>query len=551
VERHAIKPRFHIRKRKDRIKSIKSTTYYSILTFPFGEHLPCFDSPGYHIRIRKSLKNSIKSITYYHMATKHWVTAALHCLDESLDPTPHEVNELDWKARLSDNRDRLAEHLMAFGNHPDGGTLVFGINDDGVPVGIDSAGIAQITNTLANLGRDAIEPPLAIDHAAVDYRGAVVLLVRIPKQPVRPLHRRGKSIEEAWIRSGGTTRKASRQDVGSMMLNSSTPRWEELRASALIDIHEVQKLLDLETIALLLQRPLPTDAADLSAWLEAEGITVRADRGHYITNFGAVAAARKLDEFPSLIRKQIRVIRYRGTNKVDTIDELPGQRGYAIGFEGLINHLKRVLPHSEVIQQSLRTEVNVYPDIALRELIANALIHQDFGVVGAGPMVEIFDDRIEVTSPGTLLPGKKADRLIGTTPESRNEKLASSFRRFRICEERGTGFQKIVRAIELFGLPPLALSPQENAFRVTICAPRKFAEMSTTERIEACYQHAGLQYLSSATLTNTTLRERFKLNEKYRNQITNLIGDAVGIGRIKRKDAGSGKKFAEYVPYWA
>lgn len=54
------------------------------------------------------------------MATKYWVTAALHCLGESLNPLPHEVNELDWKARLSDNKDRLAEHLMAFGNHPDG-----------------------------------------------------------------------------------------------------------------------------------------------------------------------------------------------------------------------------------------------------------------------------------------------------------------------------------------------------------------------------------------------------------------------------------------------
>ena len=150
-----------------------------------------------------------------------------------------------------------------------------------------------------------------------------------------------------------------------------------------------------------------------------------------------------------------------------------------------------------------------------------------------------------------MLPGKKPDRLIGTTPESRNEKLASSFRRFRICEERGTGFQKVVQAIELFGLPPLLMQPQENAFRVAIGAPRKFADMSMQERTEACYQHTVLQYVSSQTLTNTTLRQRFKLHEKHRNQITTLIGIAVEAGRIKRKDAGSGNKFAEYVPYWA
>jgi hypothetical protein len=134
---------------------------------------------------------------------------------------------------------------------------------------------------------------------------------------------------------------------------------------------------------------------NLAAWLTAEGITVPDGRGHYITNFGAIAAARKLDDFPSLDRKRIRVIRYRGTNKVETIDEQLGQRGYAVGFEGLIGHLKRVLPHSEVIQQSLRTEVNVFPEIALRELIANALIHQDFSVTGAGPMVESYGDYVE------------------------------------------------------------------------------------------------------------------------------------------------------------
>jgi predicted HTH transcriptional regulator len=485
------------------------------------------------------------------MATRHWVKAALQVLDESLHPVPHEANEIDWKVQLSDNKERLAEHLMALANHANGGILVFGLNNDGLPVGIHAQGIADVTNTLANLGRDAVEPPVAIDHAAVEYRGVSVLLVRVPEQAVKPVHRRGKGIEEAWIRSGGTTRKASRQELGALMLHSATPRWEDLRASPLVDLPEIRRLLDLEAIAALLQRPLPDGDDSLAAWLVDEGLAVADGRGFCITNFGAIAAARKLGEFPSLERKRIRVIRYRGTNKVDTIDELAGQRGYAVGFEGLITHLKRVLPHSEVIQQALRTEVALYPEIALRELIANALIHQDFSVSGAGPMVEIFDDRIEVTNPGALLPGKKPDRLIGTTPESRNEKLASSFRRFRICEERGTGFQKIVTAIELFGLPPLVLAPQENAFRVTIGAPRKFADMSTSERIEACYQHAVLQYLSSKTLTNTTLRQRFHLHEKTRNQVTNLISDAVDAGRIRRKDMGSGKKFAEYIPYWA
>lgn len=482
---------------------------------------------------------------------KHWVRDGLQVLAESLSPLPHETNEIDWKVRLSEKKERLTEHLIAFANMPNGGYLAFGVGDgDGHLEPVEQEAVAEIANTLANLGRDAVEPPLSIDHAVVEFRETPILLVRIPEQKSKPAHRRGKSIEEAWIRSGGTTRKASRHEIAALMMNSPAPRWEERRASDLLSLEQAADRLDLETIAKLLQRPLPEDMQSLADWLVGEGMLVAEGRGYYITQFGAIAAARKLDQFPTLERKRIRLVRYRGTNKVDSIDELAGQRGYAAGFEGLIGHLKRILPHSEVIQQSLREEVSVYPEIALRELIANALIHQDFSVTGAGPMVDIFDDRIEFTNPGTLLPGKRPDRLIGTTPESRNEKLASAFRRYRICEERGTGFQKVVSAVELFGLPPILFTLMDNAFRITLYAPRKFSDMSQSERIEACYQHAVLQFLSSQTLTNKTLRERFKLHEKQRNQITNLIGDAVAAGRIKRKDLGSGNKFAEYLPYW-
>lgn len=485
------------------------------------------------------------------MIKKHWISAAVTCLDDSLSPVPHELNELDWKLSLSENKERLVEHLIAFANYPNGGYLTFGIDNKNAHLeSINQENVSIIVNKLANLGRDAIEPPLIIDHAVVDFRDTSILIVHIQEQRNKPVHLRGKSIEESWIRSGGTTRRASRQDVGSLMLNSTAPKWEELRASSMVFYSEAIEKLDVETIAKLLQRPLPAEADELASWLVAEGILIQDGRGYYVSNFGAIAAGFKLEQFPDLERKRIRVIRYKGLNKVETIDELLGQRGYASGFERLIGYLKRMLPHSEVIQQSLRQEVSVYPEIALRELIANALIHQDFSVTGAGPMIEIFDDRIEFSNPGSLLPGKRLDRLIGTTPQSRNEILAKAFRRYRICEERGTGFQKVVQSVELFGLPPILFTPFENSFKVTLYAPRKFVDMSQSERIEACYQHAMLQYLSSQTLTNSTLRERFKLHDKQRNQISNLINDAVVAGRIKRKDLGSGNKFAEYLPYW-
>lgn len=484
---------------------------------------------------------------------KKWIDPAVKLLQSCLSPVPNECNELDWKQGLSPNKGRLTEHLSAFANYPKGGILVFGIDDQPVTLrGIKQKEATTIIGQLANLSRNALEPPVTLDHTIVDFEGAPILFILVKESKIKPVHLRGKSLENCYIRSGGTTRRASRQEVGSLLLNSRNPTWEELRATILLDRDAVLAKLDTEVIRRLLERPAAEPNEELMRWLTDEKFIEPENGGFYITNFGAMAAARNLKEFEGLERKRIRVIRYKGLNKVETIDEIVGQKGYANGFEGLIAHLKRILPHSEVIEKALRHEVSMYPEIALRELIANALIHQNFTIPGTGPMIEIFDNRIEFSNPGTLLPSKKLDRLIGTTPESRNEILASAFRRYRICEERGTGFLKVVTSVELYGLPPVAFEQGENYFKVTLFKPRKFKEMSQAERIEACYQHAVLKYFSSSAMTNTSLRERLKMHEKQRTQVSNLIRDALESGRIKRKDPTSASsKFAEYIPYWA
>lgn len=211
-----------------------------------------------------------------------------------------------------------------------------------------------------------------------------------------------------------------------------------------------------------------------------------------------------------------------------------------------------LLPQSEVIKQALREKRTVYPEIALREIIANALIHQDFSISGSGPLIEIFDDRVEVSNPGGLLPSKRLDRLIGTQPESRNEQLARTFRRYKICEERGSGLLKAGLETELYGLPPIHFSASSNHFKVTLFAPRTFARMSPQERLDACYQHAVLKYFSSGAMTNKSLRERLKMPEKQRSMVSVLIQEALDQGLIKAADPENrSRKFAEYVPAWA
>jgi len=484
---------------------------------------------------------------------KNWVQKALDFLQHSLDPIPQELNELDWKEDLSPDNRKFARHLSAFANLPGGGFLVFGIeNTAAKPFGINQQQVEAILKRLSNLCRDAVTPAVAIDHAIEHFRGMPLLFIHIKENAVKPVFLKPGSFEDAYIRCGGETRRASRREIGGLMLNSKTPQYEELHASPLMAGSEVLDRLDFRTLFKLLEKPVPQTSSEILDWMKDERMIEQADgAGYYITNFGALAAAHAMKDFELLERKAIRLIKYAGINKLETEKEYLIAKGYAICFDDLIAILKALLPASEIIKSALRRETSVYPELALRELIANALIHQDFGIRGMGPMIEIFSDRIEISNPGKLLPSKKIDRLIRTTPESRNEILAAAFRRYNICEERGSGLEKAVTSIELYGLPPLKFEELENAFRITMYSPKPFASLTPAERVEACYQHSIIKYYSSGGLTNISLRERFKLSEKKRSQVSIVIKDALAKGKIKpRNPENIAPKFAEYIPAW-
>lgn len=484
---------------------------------------------------------------------KSWEDDARKWLAYSLDPLPQELNEIDWKSSLSPNNKKLAQHISAFANHHGGGYLAFGVDDDGEVVGVSREQVDSIIERLSSISRDSLTPQVALDYVVSDYNGRAVLFVKLIESRNKPVHL-GTSVELSFIRTGGTTRQAGRQELGALMLNSRQITWEQLYASQTMTAQEVFNALDYRKMFELLKHPIPSDPDEIISWMERENVVVKEpSSGKYIiTNFGAVSSAYKLEDFEGLGRKVIRVVKYKGNNKSEAERETVGAKGYAIGFDGLIEYIMAMLPNSEIIQHALRAETSLYPEIALRELIANAIIHQDFSITGSGPMVELFENRIEIRNPGKLLPSKKVDRLIGTNPESRNEKLASSFRRFNICEERGSGFVKVVSSIELFGLPALKFEEGSNYFKVTLYAPKTFAEMSVNERVEACYQHAVIRHLSSESMTNATLRERLKMSETQRPQVSKLIKEAMARGKIKPKDlSNKSTKFAEYVPYWA
>lgn len=317
-----------------------------------------------------------------------------------------------------------------------------------------------------------------------------------------------------------------------------------------VTAEDVLKLLDYPAYFDLLSLPLPEGRDGILTALTADDMITRGKGGKWnITNLGAVLFAKRLADFRSLKRKAVRVVLYKGESRVETVREQEGFKGYATGFEGLIDFVTNLLPSNEVIGQALRRQVPMFPDLAIRELVANAIIHQDFHLTGTAPMIEIFSNRMEITSPG--LPLVQTDRFLDSPPKSRNETLASFMRRIGVCEERGSGIDKVVLQAELYQLPAPLFETTDEHTRAVLFAHREFKDMDKADRIHACYLHACLRYVQRDYMTNTTLRERFGIEEKNSSMVSRIIRDAMEAGLIRCHDETVGSKARKYLPGWA
>ena len=318
---------------------------------------------------------------------------------------------------------------------------------------------------------------------------------------------------------------------------------EHLNKERVLDLLDYQAYFD------LLQQPVPEGHQAILDTLIADELVHLNDAGSYdITNLGAILFARNLQEFSALKRKSIRVIQYKGKNKQEAVHEIQGKVGYAIGFEMLIEFIIASMS-TESLSSPIRKEKILLPKLAVRELVANAIIHQDFLVTGSGVLIELFEDRLELSNPGEPL--VDIARLLDAPPKSRNEKLASLMRRVGVCEERGSGVDKVVFEVECNQLPAPLFEKPAGFTRVILFSYRELKNLTRQERIRACYFHACLKYMEQDYMTNTSIRERFGITTKNGAVASRIIKEAVQSGWICIYDETIGAKARKYIPAWA
>ncbi len=468
---------------------------------------------------------------------------------------PHETEWVEFKTSF-DNPQRIGELISALANGAalngkPNAYIVWGIEDKThavVGTTFSPAAKKKGNEPLENWVLRKLSPRIDFHFHEVAVEEQCVVLLEIDRASQNPVAFDGHE----FIRVGSVTKRLREYPEKERDLWRVFDRvsFEDGITDERLNGEEVLLKLDYPAYFDLLQIPLPDGRAAILDALRQDGLIAPSNAGGWnVTNLGAILFARKLGDFPGLKRKAIRVVKYNGTGRIEALTEREDARGYAIGFVGIVDYVMALVPSNEVIEHSLRRTVPMFPELAVRELVSNALIHQDFSVTGAGPMVEIFDDRIEVTNPGKPL--VDTERFVDTPPKSRNETLASLMRRFRICEERGSGIDKVVSQVEAFQLPAPLFEAPGDFTRAILFAHKPLSGMGKAERVRACYMHACLRYVMSQPMNNASLRERFGISKANAAQASRLLKEALDSRLIGIRDPGAGTRSRTYLPFWA
>lgn len=476
-------------------------------------------------------------------------------LIDELRALPAETVWLEFKSNNSDP-ELIGKRCSAMSNAArvvgkDTAYLIWGVEDDShAVVGTDfNPDTKKVGNQVLSLWlANSLQPSIAFSFRAVDHPQGRLMLLEIPAATGAPVAFNGVP----YIRIGSATpRLTDYPDRYQQLIERLQPyRWEQGIARQYVSADDVLTLLDYSQYFQLTKQPLPDNRAGIFEKLEADRLIVRDVGGHWnITNLGAILFAMRLSDFEAgLARKAIRFVSYSGKNRAATVTHrLDGQKGYAVGFQRFVSYLNELLPVNEHIGAALREARPLFPELAIRELVANALIHQDMTVSGAGPQVELFEDRLEISNPGSPL--VQPERMIDLPPRSRNEALASLMRRMGMCEEQGSGLDKVVHSCEVFQLPAPLFRAEGNATQAVLYGPRSFAEMTPEERVRACYFHAVLKFLGGEKMKNASLCARLGIASRNAAQATTVINKTLEAGLIRVADPDHPR--GGYVPHWA
>ncbi len=405
-------------------------------------------------------------------------------------------------------------------------------------------GNQELENWLTGLTSPNLD--FVFTEVMVDDKKVVVL--EIPKATVRPVSFNGTE----FIRIGSYKKKLKDfpEKERALWRSFENTAYELRTAVSNVTEEDVTALLDCAAYYTLLKLPLPTNRSGMIHNMLDEEFIREMDNGNYeITNMGALLLAKDLNNFRNLKRKAIRVIQYKGNGRTHALREKVFTKGYAVEFDDICDYINTLVPQSEEIESGSRIEHRMFPEKAIREMVSNLIIHQQLDVRGTGPIMEIFDTKVEASNPGGLL--VDVNRIIDTAPHARNESMASFLRMARICEERGSGFDRMEEGMSDLKIPAPKVETGDDFTRTKLYWYSSLKDWKKEDRVRTCYLATCYYYVNEIPVSNSVLRGRFGIDDKNKAMMSRIIKDTLNAELIKIADPTVAVKSRKYIPYWA
>jgi ATP-dependent DNA helicase RecG len=394
-----------------------------------------------------------------------------------------ESETLEFK-KTTGQRSEAMHDLCAMLNHR-GGRVLFGVDPQGQIVGqqVSERTVEEVAQEIQQ-----IEPPVFPTVERVDVgSGRQVLSVTVPSGANRPYSYKG----QAYKRVGNTSPKMSRDEYNRMLIERvhGERRWETEPADRW-GADDLEKAEITRTVDEAIRRGRLEDPGTRDPLALVRGLGLMRD--DVLLRAAAVlfGKRRRLEaEFPQCL---LRVAKFRGTDKTEFLDNRQFS-GHA--FDLLVKaerFLRENLPVAGRVVPNLfeRIDDPLYPPVALREALANAFCHRDYSIGGGSVGVAIYQDRLEITSSGTLHFGLTAEKLFEPHESLPwNPLIARVFYRRGIIETWGRGTLKMAELTEKAGLPRPEIEEQAGCvvvrFRPSKYIPPRQVKQDLTERQRA------------------------------------------------------------------
>lgn len=377
-----------------------------------------------------------------------------------------ESKDLEFKEKLPEDSKKYMKTIVAFSNG-DGGRLIIGVNDDREVVGVDQTAVFTMIDKITNAISDSCEPLIIPDIAPQAVGDKTVIVVEISAGRQRPYYLKSLGMDKGtFIRTAGSTRLADRPFIQEMYYEDENRSFDNVVNKDIevtdADIKsfcedmkkEAQRNCMDEKDAKKVKTPTKNNLITWGILKEENGV-VRPTYAYYYL--------RGLDG----VMSQIQCAVFKGNTRGIFVDKREYGGNLWDQVEQAYQFVLRNIHLGARIKGIHRQDVYELPPESIRELIINAVVNCSF-LQGSLVQVAIYDNRLEISSPGGLMPGVTIEKMKEGFSKVRNHGIANAFVYMNLIEQWGSGIPKILTQTKEYGLPEVEFIDMENALRVNM-----------------------------------------------------------------------------------